>query len=673
MSVRAAWWWLLATSIAGSAQGAPPLTAPVAESLLDRTGIALAERELRGTDPRAHERAISRLGALGTPQAIELLVKGLEPNGLAQSARERLLSVRALAPAAREPRVRDCLLRVMTSISAGAERAEPLQALIRDTAALALSASGEDGALAGLARALRQPGRVAQAARNALVAHPPADLARLVRAHGTPSLELVRLLEELDDERAYETLRALLERGGTELRAAAKRALARLGNFDSVAPLPTPARAAADPALSLSTAEILVRAKDPDAASLVARLLGAPETREPALLLARELADPALDPALLSALSEGDSSLLPAVLAALSQSASAEACEALERAASASATAALALQALSRAPGERARAVLERLLSKPESRRGAARAGVLRGAWLDDPPHGLDAELELLARSEHAADRAVAGFGLALRDRGRARELVTSSDPELAEGAARAAPFVGAALAAADRLGREPSGRLRTQLALSLVEARARARVPTATLIALIEEQGPATPIALFALAERDSEETRARLLEQLSSPDPLLRAQVALGLGDSDDATALGLLESAYRFELEPEVRHALVHGLARRSQPVRRRALGLAARLDPDRATRSLAALALNGVRPAAFVLGRGIFTATLERSDGAARGAVVTTPGGLALPVLADPDGELALAGLPNGAIDVRVALLPAEGKSPGRGTP
>nr|MDQ2647035.1 hypothetical protein [Myxococcota bacterium] len=72
-------------------------------------------------------------------------------------------------------------------------------------------------------------------------------------------------------------------------------------------------------------------------------------------------------------------------------------------------------------------------------------------------------------------------------------------------------------------------------------------------------------------------------------------------------------------------------------------------------------------------AFVLGRGIFTATLERSDGAARGAVVTTPGGLALPVLADPDGELALAGLPNGAIDVRVALLPAEGKSPGRGTP
>nr|MDQ2647249.1 hypothetical protein [Myxococcota bacterium] len=69
MSVRAAWWWLLATSIAGSAQGAPPLTAPVAESLLDRTGIALAERELRGTDPRTHERAISRLGALGTPQA----------------------------------------------------------------------------------------------------------------------------------------------------------------------------------------------------------------------------------------------------------------------------------------------------------------------------------------------------------------------------------------------------------------------------------------------------------------------------------------------------------------------------------------------------------------------------------------------------------------------------
>jgi hypothetical protein len=487
VSVRAAWWWLLATSIAGSAHGAPPVTA----SLLDRSGISLAERELRGTDPRAHERAILRLGALGTPQAIELLVKGLEPNGLAQSARERLLSVRALAPAAREPRVRDCLLRVMTSISAGAERADPLQALLRDTAALALSASGEDGALAGLARALRQPGRVAEAARNALVAHPPADLARLVRAHGTPSLELVRLLEELDDERAYEPLRALLERGGTELRAEAAKALTRLGNFDAIGSLPRPSRTGADPGLSLSAAGILVRAHDPDAASLVARLLGAPETRVRALLLAHELADPALDPALLSVLSEGDSSLLPSVFAALSQSASAEACEALERAASSSATAALALQALSRAPGERARAALERLLSEPASRRGAARAGVLRGAWLDDPPRGLDAELEALERSKLGADRAVAGFGLALRDRVRARGLVTSSDPELAEGAARAAPFVGAALAAADRLGREPSGRLRTQLALSLVDARARARVPTSALIALIGSRGP--------------------------------------------------------------------------------------------------------------------------------------------------------------------------------------
>jgi HEAT repeat protein len=673
VSVRGALPWLLATSIAGSAQGAPPPTAPARESLRDRTGISLSERELRGTDPTAHERAIVRLGALGTPRAVELLVKALEPNGLAQTAPERLLAVRALAPRAREPRVRDCLLRVMTSISAGAERADPLQALLRDTAALALSASGEEGALAGLSRALRQPGRVAQAARNALVAHPPADLARLVRAHGTPTLELVRLLAELDDERGYELLREVIERGGAELRTEAASALTRLGNFDSVELSRRFSKPAADPAQALSAAEILVRAHDPDAASLVARLLGSVETRERALFLAHKLGDPALDPALVALLSGGDSSQLPAVLAALSQSASSEACDALERAAGAPKTAALAFQALSRAPGERARAVLERLLSKPESRRAAARAGILRGAWLGDPPRGLDARLEALAGSKLAADRAVAGFGLALRHPGQARELVALDDPELAEGAARAAPFVGAAVAAADRLAREPSGRLRTQLALSLVDARARARVPTSVLIALIEEQGPATPIALFALAERDSEDTRARLLDQLASPDPLLRAQVALGLGGSDDATALGLLESAYRFELDAKVRHALVHALSRRTQPVRRRGLSLAARLDPDRATRSLAALALAGVRPGTFAAGTGILTATLERGDGAARGAVVTAPGGLGLPVLADPDGELALSGLPNGSVDVRVALLLAGGKSPGPGTP
>jgi hypothetical protein len=113
------------------------------------------------------------------------------------------------------------------------------------------------------------------------------------------------------------------------------------------------------------------------------------------------------------------------------------------------------------------------------------------------------------------------------------------------------------------------------------------------------------------------------------------------------------------------------LIHAVLRRAEPVRRRVLTLAAQLDPDPATRSLSALGASGVRPTLFVAGSAIFTALLERSDGAARGAVVTTKGGLGLPVLADPDGELALAGLPNGQLDVRVALLPAGRKSPGRG--
>jgi hypothetical protein len=280
--------------------------------------------------------------------------------------------------------------------------------------------------------------------------------------------------------------------------------------------------------------------------------------------------------------------------------------------------------------------------------------------------------LERLLVESDAADRAVGAFGLARLDGERAGELVWSRDPIIAQAAARAAPFVGAAVTTADRLVREPPGRTRTQLALALVDPRARARVPTGLLIELVEEQGIASPLALFALSERDSEQTRARLLEHLASPDPLLRAQVALGLGHSDDPSALGILERAYGFELEPRVRRAIVDAVVRRPENVRMRTLRLSAALEPDAATRALARLGAVGILPEAWTTGPGTLFVVLERADGAARGAVVTAPGGLALPVLADPDGVVALAGLAPGLVDLRVALLPAEGNSRGRGS-
>jgi hypothetical protein len=361
------------------------------------------------------------------------------------------------------------------------------------------------------------------------------------------------------------------------------------------------------------------------------------------------------------------------VLAALGRAPGRLALETFEKFLERPATAELTAQALSRAPGAGARALLERLLTRTPTRRLAARAGIVRAVSLSDPPKRLADTLEALLESKLAADRAVGAFGIARLEPPRARELLASTDAVVAEAAARAAPFVGAAVAAADRLAREPQGRLRTQLALALVDPRARARVPTGVLIDLVEEQSLATPLALYALAERDSNQTRGRLLEQLASPDPWLRAQVALGLGASEDPTALGLLEGSYRFEPEPRVRRALVQGSARRSEPVRRRTLELAAELDPDPKTRTLGRLGLTTVAGDPWSMGQSCLYATLERSDGAGRGAIVSVPGGLTLPVLADPDGVLALAGLAAGPLEVRVALLPGGDNSPSRGAP
>ena len=116
-----------------------------------------------------------------------------------------------------------------------------------------------------------------------------------------------------------------------------------------------------------------------------------------------------------------------------------------------------------------------------------------------------------------------------------------------------------------------------------------------------------------------------------------------------------------------------ALAQGAARRGERVRRRTLELAAELDPDPKTRTLGRLGLTMVAGDPWSIGPSCLYATLERSDGAGRGAIVSVPGGLTLPVLADPDGVLALAGLAAGPLEVRVALLPGGDNSPSRGAP
>lgn len=638
----------------------PPASAG---SLLDRVGIGRLEQVLRGGGAKERERALSRLGALASPRALEVLVRALDPSGAAQSPRERLIVVRALAAHAKEPPVRECLVRVMTGISASAERNEVLQALLRDTAALALSQSGDPPALEALGKALRQSGRVAQAAAAAIAAHPPSELSALVRAHYAPTLDLVIALEALGDERAFELLRDVVRRGAPDLRARAALALTRLGNFETVELSQGWAEAKSQPAQRVAAAEILLLARDPRADALVGSLLSAESTRAAALALAQKSGSATLEGQLLAAFEKREPSETADFITAFGRSGGPRATVVLEKLVCGAELGDRAAYALSVSPAQEAGAALTRLFAVPGCVRRAARAAVLRAAARGEPLADLVPTLERLLAATDANDRAVGAFGLALLEGERARALLAEKDGNIVQAAARAAPFAGAALRAAERLESEPAGATRTQLALALLDPAARARVSTRTLLELVAESSVATPLALFAAAERDSPTLRARLLDFLASHDPLLRASVARGLSESREPSALGVLENAYRFEPDGKVRAAIVQAVARRREASRRRLLTLAAELDPDPNARQIAELGLAGIQGSTFAMARGTLWLSLSGETSAALPAVsLEVPGGLALPVLADPDGVVALARLPAGNVEPRLTLEP-----------
>lgn len=670
-SRRFAWTLLVAGLFPVEPLEAAPRTdssARPAQSLLDQIGVGSIEKALRASDAHERERALTRLGAFGTARALDLLVRSLDANGAAQSSRERLIAVRMLAPYVRVASVRECLVRVMTGISAGAERAEPLQALLRDTAALALAASKDASALEALGKALRQPGRVAQAAAAALAAHPPEDLSALARAHYAPTIDLIRAFEELGDERAFELLRDIVRRASPELQTAAAVALTRLGDFETVALAQRWAKSEHS-TLRVGALQIFLLARQKDAAALAGELLKDDELRPEVLSLLAATRDPALAPLLQKALATDDPYEKKSVIAALGANATHAAVQELGRLVQDPRVGDTAAYALANTPSESATDELEHLLAHPASARRAARAAIVRAYRRGEASSQLRSALEHFAKSAEPGARAVGVYGLSLFFKDRCVEFLKAKDSVAVQAAARAAPFVGAATYALERLSAEPPGPARTQLALALVDPNARRRVPVRTLLELVEEGSAAAPLALFALGERDSEETRPRLVEFASAPDALLRSAVHLGLGDSSTPSARSLLAANYLFEPDAEVRRAQVAALGRRRETSRLATLALAARLDPDARVREAARLASANVTSATFTSGRGSLWLALENPEPSSVAvAYVGVPGGLVLPAIADPDGIVLLAGLPEGKLSLRLALEPRERKAP-----
>jgi hypothetical protein len=257
-----------------------------------------------------------------------------------------------------------------------------------------------------------------------------------------------------------------------------------------------------------------------------------------------------------------------------------------------------------------------------------------------------------------------------LSDPEHAARTVEHATPVELRAIARAAHVPAIALSLCERLAHESEPLTRAALATCLGFTPAREQAPSDVLFALLDEGGIAAPLAARALSARDSKSLRPRIEGLVESDDPLLRAHALLGLGDSEDPTALGLLSRAYRFESEPSVRLAIVRALSSRPEAARRRTLALAAELDASPEVRQAARLGLNGHRLDAFVAGRA--SAWLDFGDGTAGTptATVAGPDGLALPAVADPDGVLLVSALELGPFTLRVAPPVPSDKALGR---
>jgi len=643
-------------------------------SLRTRLGVDSARALQKDPDPEQRQRSYERLGSVGSAQALDTLLKAFETGGSARTAEDRLIAVRALAPHAQVPAVREFLVRIMVGVGSNPGHSEPIDGLIEAAAALSLARAGDDAALNALGKALRQPGHVAETASDALRAFPPARLEPLFSGLGSPTRSQVLLLGDLGDVRAIPRLRELVQSAPSDVRPEAAVALARLGDTDTIALSRHWLRHENSPAYRLASARILLEFHAPDATSAVASALSDESSRPTALDWASRTSLPGLADLLVKTAGNLPSEQRSASFGALSRTGTHVAFSFLAGALRVRETSSAAALALALSPTSEAEAALATALRTPGTRRAAVRASLVRKFALGRVPSGLSEALQELASSKDETDRALLAQASAALSPARTPALLKQATrPEL-RALARLSALPEVARALCERLAVEPDLELREALAAGLVSLSSAALVPSDVLLGLLEARGVAAPLAARALAARDSRSLRPKIAALLVSRDPRLRGHAALGLGQSNEGSALGLLERAYRFETDPGVRLSLVQALGARREPVRRRALDLARTTDSAASVREAAALALTGAEPAPAAPGqqsawlelllresdaRGADMPAAAEHGRATLGAMLVTADGLAIPAFADPDGVLLFPALPSGPFELRLA--------------
>jgi HEAT repeat protein len=677
------------------------------KDLRQRFGAEKAARLLRSMEPDDRLRGVERASALGTPEALALLVQEADPQVLARSdARFRIALARGLAAQSDQPAARTALL---TLLQAPTPRSSPQRSdsddplfaarleMTRRIAALALASSADPRTLEALvtlaasdaAGVTARPTPGAAAALAALVAYPPKGTTTWAKPMTAGMAQLVGLVGDL---RAAGALVEAAKSAEVTVRAAAIEALGVLGDgragplaaaaLHEGEPAPGVDRSTReeDPRLKVAAASALAALRDPGAAKAVEALLADDATAGDAIVLALEVHSPGIAKGLAArAKAAADRDARSAAVAALGRDTSGEAVEALAALVADPLLRTDAADALARCPAKGAMGAIERIAgtgvdrsalrgASPSAamRRLAVRAYVVRRVARGETSAAMDTTISELASSSDDRDRAVAVFARVALGQAAPAPSLADKSPRVRRAAAMGAlghldgPTPGLLLA---RRAHEDDAPTRVLLGAGFVEGDPDVTSTTSTLRECAHGGDADAPLCSLALAARA---TDVEVL--LASPDATIRAHAARGLARSNDPARSGRLLAAYPYEPDPLVRRALLEGLAAlpASTPALANALALAARFDPDADLRWTAARAAAGASASLAAPAAETDIAWLHLIDAAggpppegATGALLRSDG-LAVPLVFDADGDALVPGVPAGS--ARLVLAP-----------
>jgi len=647
---------------------------PGGYALTNRLGIASSLRLLSSARREDRIRGVQRIAAQNDFAAVQVLLQAITENGsIVADPVVKIQAIRALAPFASRDPVRRMLagwvLGDTTRLRAEAGFGRDVQM----SAALALAASGDSRAIEQLVDFVAAGNDAAEPAAAALQAHPPSSLDPLLRARANTSPHVVRLLGRLGDLRALPALRKALGDNDPVVASDAAVALAGLGD-DSVAPI---ARAwltnpRSSPSTREAAAQALVLIRAPDAPRAVAILIADPATRPRGLQLAYDAPSPQLAATLAGALTILRDQSRSVAIAALSRCGGPLAVRTLENLVSAAPADPEPALALARCPSPEASEAVARFLAASHTALIGARMALARFVVLHDVPDGLDQVLRSMLSSQRPADRQTAAFGLVLTGSEPVATFLSDRDPTLASAACRAALARSRSVLAActQALSGVASPALRDTLSLALVDPPDAASLSTHQLLQWSEASRERATLSARLLGARDSKLVRPVLERFLASGDPVLRAQVAIGLASSPDPSSVALLVDAFDVEPSAMVRRAILRALSRRHSGLRTRWMRALSALDPDPGVRALASLASRGVVLPTEPRGGDVVWVHVKPSRAGVRTARivrVVLPDGLALLAVPDDDGFLMVPAVPANEVEISVAAEDGIGES------